>query len=180
MDIIVVKTAVELVVQFKTDDYVVHPIYGVGHIVQIEEKEFSEKEVRQYYKVVLSRSTIWIPVGAEEIVGLRSVTDESDLDQYRDLLKDTPVPLENVKAQQRHLDLAKRLREGSFRIMCEVVRDLTASSQKKALGVTDRTTLQKTRDKLYQEWATATGISVVEVMNEINALLTVTPQEFLE
>ena len=36
--------------QFKTGDFVVHPVYGVGHIVQIEERQFSGKEVRPYYK----------------------------------------------------------------------------------------------------------------------------------
>ena len=180
VDVIVGKATEESIMQFKVDDHVVHPIYGVGHIIQIEEKEFSEQEIRRYYEVVLSRSTIWIPVGAEETVGLRMVTAESDLGQYRELLKSTPVPLDNVKAQQRHLELAKRLKNGSFQVMCEVVRDLTASSRQKALGSTDRTTLQKTRDKLYQEWATAAGISIMDVMNEINALLMITPQESLE
>ena len=166
--------------QFKADDFVVHPVYGVGHIAQIEEKQFSEEDVDQYYKVILSRSTIWIPVEAQETVGLRLVTAESDLEQYRAVLKDPPVPLDNSQPQQRHLELAGRLKEGSFRVMCEVVRDLTASGRQKPLGPTDKTTLQKTRDRLCQEWSTATGISITEVMKEISSLLTANQQEVLE
>jgi CarD family transcriptional regulator len=175
------KTAEEEpVMQFKADDYVFHPVYGVGHIVRIEEKQFSEEEVDQYYEVVLSRSTIWIPVEAQETVGLRLVTAESDLDEYRDVLKAPPVPLDNSQPQQRHMELAGRLKQGSFQVMCEVVRDLTASSRQKPLGPTDKTTLQKTRDRLCQEWSTATGISITEVMNEINFLLTANQKEVLE
>lgn len=157
--------------ELKTDDFVVHPVYGVGHIVEIEEKQFTEDEVRQYYKVVLSRSTIWIPVEAQETVGLRLVTAESDLDQYRDLLKGPPVPMNSDQPKQQHTELTGRLKESSFQVMCEVVRDLTAFGQEKPLGSSYKATLQKARERLCEEWATAAGIPVEDATNEINSLL---------
>ena len=166
--------------QFKTGDYVVHPVYGVGHIVEIEEKQFSEDEIDQYYKVDLSRSTIWIPVEAQETVGLRSVTAKSDLDQYRDLLQSPPVPINSDQPKQQHMELTGRLKESSFQVMCEVVRDLTAFGREKPLGATYKTTLQKTREKLCHEWATAANIPIEDASDEINSLLKPTMPESLD
>jgi CarD family transcriptional regulator len=156
---------------FKVGDFVVHPVYGVGHIVQIEEKQFSEKARRLYYRVtLLPKHTIWVPVETYELTGLRLVTAKGELDQYRDLLKSQPVALPK-KYDQRHQELLSRLNQGSFQMMCEVVRDLTAWGWHKPLGSTDIATLQKTRENLYREWATAAGVSTTEAIKEIDSLL---------
>jgi CarD family transcriptional regulator len=166
--------------QFKVGDFLVHPIYGVGDIVKIEEKRFSEIGARLYYEIALPRSTMWIPVEAQATVGLRLVTAKSDLDRYRDLLKSRPVPLNNDQPQRRHMELVRRLKQGSFQVTCEVVRDLTASGWRKPLGPRDKTTLQKTRERLCQEWAIAAGISIAEAIKEIKSLLRVTQEATLK
>jgi CarD family transcriptional regulator len=159
--------------QFNVGDFVVHPVFGVGHIAQIEEKQFSEKGARQYYKVILPRSTIWVPLEAQATIGLRLVTAKRDLDQYRSLLKSRSVPLKN-KHSQRHVELASRLKEGSFQVTCEVVRDLTVAGWQKPLGRSDAVILQKTRERLLQEWTMAAGVSKTEAIKEIDTLLRAT------
>jgi RNA polymerase-interacting CarD/CdnL/TRCF family regulator len=161
--------------QFKVDDFVVHPAYGVGHIVKIEEKRFSEKETRLYYKLIWPERTVWIPVEAQATIRLRLVTAKSDLNQYRNLLKGPPVPLPK-NHHHRHRELLSRLKRGSFQMVCEVVRDLTAWSWRKPLGPTDKATLQKTRERLYQEWATAADLSRAEAIKEVESLLRATGQ----
>lgn len=156
--------------QFKIGDLVVLPVYGIGHIRAIEEKRVSEQGARLYYKVVLTKSSVWIPVEAHEVSGLRPVTIKSELDHYRNLLQSPPIPLEK-NHHRRHRDLVSRLKKGTFQIICEVVRDLTARGWRKPLGQADTTLLQKTRQKLYQEWATAAGISTTEAIKEIDSLL---------
>jgi RNA polymerase-interacting CarD/CdnL/TRCF family regulator len=164
--------------QLKIGDLVVHPAFGIGHIVEIEEKPLSEKETRLYYKVVRLKHTMWIRVEAQEVTGLRLVTAKSDLDYYRDLLKSPPVPL-NTNLQQRHLDLVSRLTQGSFQSVCEVMRDLTAWGWREPLDRADTTTLQKTRDSLSQEWATAAGGSTTEAIREIDSLLLATQHAYI-
>jgi CarD family transcriptional regulator len=159
--------------QFKVGDAVVHPQHGLGHIVNIEEKRFSEKGTRLYYQITLSRSTLWIPVEAQETIGLRLATTRNDLDRYRHLLKNPPVPLDQNHSR-RQLELAGRFDRGSFQGMCELVRDLTAWSRQKRLATTDATTLQKARESLSQEWATAAGLSLREANKEIDSLLRLT------
>jgi len=164
--------------QFKIGDLVVLPAYGIGHITEIEEKKFSEQGMRLYYEIALTKRTVWIPVEAPEASGLRPVTVQNDLDQYRNLLKSSPVAL-NPNHQRRHLELASHLKQGSFQGVCEVVRDLTAKGWRKPLGQTDTATLQKTRQSLYQEWATAAGVSLIEAIKEIDSLLLATRQAHL-
>ena len=164
--------------QFKVGDIVVHPVYGVGHIAQIEEKQFSEKVRRLYYRIaLLPKHTIWIPVETYERSGLRSVTAKNELEQYRDLLKSRPVTLPK-KFDLRHRELLGRLNQGSFQVVVEVVRDLTAWSWRKPLGSVDIATLQKTRESLYREWATAAGVTTTEAIKEIDTLLMVNRQVY--
>ena len=157
--------------QFKAGDVIVHPVHGVGHIATIEEKLFSQEKARLYYHITFSNSNMWVPINTQGAVGLRSVTAKKHLDKYRELLKSPAIPLNKNQPQQRHLALINRLKQGSFKIMCEVVRDLTASSLQKPLGVMTKDVLRKTQGRLYQEWATAADISVTEATEEINALL---------
>lgn len=160
--------------QFEVGDKVVHPVYGVGHLVQIEKKQFSEEEDRPYYQIILPRLTLWIPVEAQATIGLRLVTARNDLDQYRRVLTSRPVPLQHNHAQ-RHTELAGRLKDGSFQVMCEVVRDLTVAGRQKPLGRSDTVILQKTRERLLQEWSASADVSVAEATEEINTLLRATP-----
>lgn len=162
--------------QFKVGDFVVHPVYGVGHIVKIEEKQFSDVKPCLYYQITLSiRNTIWVPVEAQTVIGLRLVTAKKDLDQYRHLLKSHPVALNN-DYPKRQVELANRLKQGSFQVMCEVVRDLTALGGRKRLSSTDRALLLKTRGSLCQEWAVAANVSDTEAIREIDNLLQTTRQ----
>ncbi|MCB0196035.1 MAG: hypothetical protein KDJ65_29055 [Anaerolineae bacterium] len=160
--------------QFEVGDFVVHPVYRMGHITAVEKKKFSELEACRYYQIAFSNSTLWIPVAAQDTVGLRLVTTKSDLDQYRDLLKSPPVPRNNTRLRRKPLDLMKRLKQGSFLVMCEVVRDLTLADWKKPLGATTKTILRKTQKRLSQEWAMAADISIAEANQEIDNLLQTT------
>ena len=160
--------------QFKVGDTVVHPSYGVGQIVEIEEKQLSaEAGPSLYYRGTFSaypNTNVWTLVETDEGVGLRSVTTKRDLEQYRKTLKSRPV-VKNDSSPQQHASLNRRLRQGSFKTMCEVARDLTIASWQKPLGTMDSAVLKKTLESLLQEWAVAAGISVDEATEEVKALL---------
>lgn len=167
--------------QFKIGDRVVHPAYGVGHIVNIEEKRLSEEKGSQLcYKITLiPQHKVWVPVEMEQVIGLRLVTANSELDGYRHLIKSRPVPLPK-NHYHRHWALIRRLKLGTFQVICEVVRDLTAWGWRKPLGPSDTATLHKTRENLYREWAIAAGVSNPEAIKEIDMLLQATHQAYLE
>ncbi len=155
---------------FKAGDSIVHPRYGVGSIVRLEEKCLAEDQLRLYYVLVLEKSTVWVPVDESNAAGLRAVTPRRDLGQYRDVLKSQPGKLERDHNKRRQ-EINERVKDGSFQNLCEVVRDLTAQSWKRPLGEADLLVLQRLNNSLYREWAAATDVSVAEAAAEIQTLL---------
>jgi RNA polymerase-interacting CarD/CdnL/TRCF family regulator len=77
---------------------------------------------------------------------------------------------------ERRQNLLNRLKAGAFLDLCEIVRDLTAQSWRKALGEADKLSLRKARDGLCHEWALVDGVPLVQAMEEIDALLRETRQ----
>jgi RNA polymerase-interacting CarD/CdnL/TRCF family regulator len=90
--------------QFKIGDRVIHPVHGPGQIVNVKEKEFSDKKTRLYYEVALpKRVTLWVPVETEKAGKLRLETVRSELNQPSDLSKIAPVSLNTNPQQPLHL-----------------------------------------------------------------------------
>ncbi|MGH2521776.1 MAG: CarD family transcriptional regulator [Anaerolineales bacterium] len=163
--------------EFKIGDLIVHPAHGVGHIVRLEQKQFFGDEERLYYEVATQKSTVWVPVEASEASGIRQLTPKPDLARYRRLLKSRPDPL-NQDNRQRQLEISSRLKQGSFQILCEVVRDLTAHGWRKPLSESNAASLRRARESLYEEWAAAEGVSIAEATQEVEALLNEAKQAF--
>ena len=156
--------------EFQSGDNVVHPSYGVGNIVRLEERQLAEAQMRLYYVLAFGTTTVWVPVHSDWSTILRTVTAKQDIDQYRALLKSRPTPLERDH-NKRRLEINERLKPGSFRVMCEVVRDLAACGWYKQIGEVDAGLLQKVRGNLRREWAAAAGIPMPEAIQEVDALL---------
>ena len=155
---------------FRSGDYVVHPTYGVGSIVRLEERQLAEAEVRLYYVLAIDKGTVWVPVRSNGSTLLRAVTSKQELDQYRVLLKSRPAALER-DYKKRRLEINERLKQGSFWVLCEVVRDLTAHGWKWRIGEGEAALLLQACNNLSREWAAAAGMSVPEALHEVNALL---------
>ncbi len=156
--------------QFQVRDRVFHPIHGIGEIAAVSKQQFASGAARLYYQVVTDKCTVWVPVDAQESIGLRRMVEKRDLDQYRHVLTKRPNALIDDHAK-RHAALSERLKQHSFRVLCEVVRDLSARSRHKSLTQLDAGLLRKSIDELYQEWAAAEGISVMAASQEVDALL---------
>ncbi|MEW5717631.1 MAG: CarD family transcriptional regulator [Chloroflexota bacterium] len=154
----------------KVGDTVVHPIYGVGEIVGLEERQFASAEVRRYFQVSTGKTMVWVPVETCEVVGLRHLIAKADLAAYRNVLKSRPLSLDKDHAKRRR-ELAESLRRGSFQAMCELVRDLTARGWRRPLGESDARLLRKTHETLCQEWAAADSASIARATQEVDTML---------
>jgi RNA polymerase-interacting CarD/CdnL/TRCF family regulator len=156
--------------EFRSGDDVVHPSYGVGSIVRLEERELGASGLCWYYVLAIGTATVWMPVNADGSTTLRAVTRKQDLEHYRTILSSEPTLLVR-DFKKRHLELVERLTSSSFQVMCEIVRDLTALGWNRPMGETDATLLKKVRDNLWREWAAATGLAHQEAIQEVGALL---------
>ena len=163
---------------FKVNDWVVHPQHGVGQIEKLELRQFGSRTEQMYYEISIPDGTIWVQVEGSSC-GLRKVITRRDLAKYRDLLRSRPTPL-NENHRQRQIEIAERLRQGSFQARCEVVRDLSALGWYKPLGEGNATLLRVAHQKLNEEWAMADGVSLSEATSEVKALLQEGKQRYKE
>ncbi len=156
--------------EFRSGDEVVHPNYGVGSIVRLEERQLAEARTRLYYVLAFGNMTVWIPVKTTGPSTLRAVTASRDLDHYRTLLKSRPMELDH-DYKKRRLDINEQLAHGSFQVVCEIVRDLTALGWHRPLTGLDASLLTKVRESLWKEWAVSTGQSLPDAIQEVTELL---------
>jgi RNA polymerase-interacting CarD/CdnL/TRCF family regulator len=155
--------------EFEVDDWVVHPQHGVGRVVKLEIRQFDSRTAQMYYEISIPNGTLWVQANGSSCE-LRKVTPKDDLAKYRDLLKSRPTPL-TENHRQRQVELTDRLRQGSFKARCEVVRDLSALGWYKPLGDGNATLLRGAHQALDEEWAMAEGVSLREASREVKALL---------
>jgi RNA polymerase-interacting CarD/CdnL/TRCF family regulator len=150
-------------------DRVVHPQYGVGHVVKLEEREFEPGLMRQYYEISIPGSTLWVPLD-QPTFGLRKLAVRREIDRCRHILSSRPLPL-TEDSRLRQSDLSARLKTGTIVAHCEVVRDLSAYGAHKPISGTIAAFLRVTQDVLCQEWAMVEGITLAEANVEISLLL---------
>ncbi len=155
---------------FKAGDYIVHPTYGVGNIVRLEEKRLAEDQPRWYYVVVVDKSTLWVPADENNSAGLRAVTPKKDLERYRAVLKGQPEVLERDHNKRRLL-INERVKLGSFQSLCTAVRDLSAQGWKRPLSEADLMLLQRLSNSLCREWAASADVPLPVAMAEVQSLL---------
>ena len=150
-------------------DRVVHPQYGVGNVVKLEEREFEPGVMRRYYEISIPGSTLWVPLDQPSF-GLRKLTVKSEIDRCRQILSSRPLPL-TEDARLRQPELSARLKEGTIVAHCEVVRDLSAYGAHKPISGTIAAFLRVAQDVLCQEWAAVEEITLAEAAAEIGGLL---------
>jgi len=156
-------------VKLEIGDRVVHPQYGVGHVVKLEEREFEPGVMRRYYEISIPGSTLWVPLDLPSL-GLRKLSVRSEVARCRQILAARPLPL-TEDSRLRQSDLSARLKIGTIVAQCEVVRDLSAYSAHKPVSGTIASFLRVTLDVLCQEWAMVEGITLAEAAVEISLLL---------
>jgi RNA polymerase-interacting CarD/CdnL/TRCF family regulator len=153
----------------KADDLVVHPRHGVGRVLGVETREFSQGLPQLYYKIGIQTGTVWVPVDGPP-TGLRKLTAKSDLDQYRQLLSGRPASLPRGY-RERQIALLERLKQSSFEARCKVLRDLSALGWHKRLNQGNAGLLRTAHRDVCAEWAAAAGLSFNEAGAHVGSLL---------
>lgn len=155
---------------FQINDRVVYPPCGVGRIIAAEQRALQETESRWYYEVQGERSTAWVQAEGGAAHGLRPLTRKADLPHYRAVLRGKPAEL-HTDFRQRQVDLRSQLKSGSLQALCEVVRNLHGRGWTKSLSDADTTTLRRSSEALFQEWAASGEMTAAEAEAEIRQLL---------
>jgi CarD family transcriptional regulator len=150
---------------------IVHPFYGAGTIVRIQEKRLGES-TNQYYVIDTvpgpREMRLMVPVEKAANLGLREVGDPSTL---RALLETAATPPEEREIihdfRKRRTLVTEQLKSGSFTQVMDAVRMLYYMGTERTLSMTDRAMLDQGKEMLASELALSAGADLNQAMNEI-------------
>lgn len=156
---------------FSVGDQVVHPQHGVGEVVRLEDRAFDSGVERRYYEVSIPNagSTLWVPTEPPSF-GLRKPAGRSEINACREILSSLPEPFTD-DPRTRQASLIKRLKQGTIREQCEVVRDLYAFGEHKSMYGSMAGFFRQTQNVLCEEWSLVEDMTIDEATQEVNALL---------
>jgi RNA polymerase-interacting CarD/CdnL/TRCF family regulator len=154
---------------YSVNDWIVHQYYGVGQIIEIDEKPLSGKNV-EYYRVKTENSTFWIPVDQADNPRIRPLASQKKIREAFKVLREPPKGLDSKhKKWKRRIKKVKS--EGSLEDIAQLVRDLTARSNHKKLNFVEEQALKKFKDRLVKEYSLSMGIDVASARSQLYDIL---------
>lgn len=154
---------------YAVGDQVVHWSFGLGEIVQVDEKVLSGK-AHQYYVVQMKDLTLWVPVSEKGERSLRSLTEAGDFRKTIRLLAAPGEPLP-VDRFQRKTYLSELMQDGTLESLCRLVRDLTLFKKATKVNDSDNTILDRARKMLANEWGVALDVPTTQAESAMNEML---------
>jgi CarD family transcriptional regulator len=158
---------------FHVGETVVHWVYGLGEIVELDEKKLQGKS-KQYYVVQIRDLTLWVPAGEAGETCLRYPTPAGDFDALFAILQEPGEPLSENRLL-RKTQLTDLLRDGKLASICRAVRDLTSQGRQKKLNENDNQVLERARNLLLTEWAVSLSVPLEQAREKLDHLLGVEP-----
>jgi RNA polymerase-interacting CarD/CdnL/TRCF family regulator len=157
-------------VLYSIGDDIVHVHYGIGEIVDIEEKILNGKTTT-YYVVKTKDSTFWIPVEEADNERTRPIVPPETIEDnvIEALEADPQVMASHYKKRQ------KRIKEvntsGEIVATAKLVRDLAYRQVTDRLTVTESRSFDRLKDRLITEWTRSVGITRRKVSCRIQKIL---------
>jgi len=154
---------------FQVGDQVIHWVYGLGEIVQLDEKVLSG-HTGKYYVVQIRDLTLWVPLTETGERCLRFPTSARDFQRLFHILASPGEPLP-VDRFVRRTQLTELLKDRTLESICRVVRDLVYYRRTKKINENDNSILAHARKCLLDEWSVALSVPVQQAELELRDLL---------
>ncbi len=141
--------------QFEVGETVVYPHHGAAEIIEVKTRAIKGVE-KLYLKLSVSHSDLVIEVPAEnvDLVGVRDVIGEQDLERVFDVLR-APFVEEPTNWSRRFKSNTEKLASGDVIKVSEVVRDLWRRDRERGLSAGEKRLLANARQVLISELALA-------------------------
>ena len=164
---------VEATMEYQVGDKVVHWTYGLGEIVQLDEKVISGQSAA-YYVVQVGELTIWVPQKMAGPSSLRPPTPAREFKKTVSILKSPGEPLSEDRLR-RKAELMELMRDGRLESLVRVVRDLSFFGKSNRLNDNDHAIFQRAQNLLVDEWHVSLSVPVHQAQHELKKLLEETP-----
>lgn len=155
--------------EFHMGDSVVHWTYGLGEIVNLEERTLADKKTL-YYVVKIQESTVYVPVDDNAANRLRPPTSERGFKKLFAILSEPGKALPEDRLE-RKTQLREKLDSGKADAVCQVIRDLSSLEQTKHLNDDDKSSLRRAWNSLRGEWGFSLSVPLEQVEIDLNNLL---------
>jgi RNA polymerase-interacting CarD/CdnL/TRCF family regulator len=156
-------------VSYQVGDQVIHWMYGLGEIIQLDEKALSG-HTGKYYVVQTPDLTLWVPLNKTGEQSLRLPTPARD---FKKLFRILASPGDELSTDRhaRKIQLMELLKDGTLESVCRVVRDLVYYKRTSSLNENDNTLLERARNFLLNEWGAVLSVSIHQAELELGKLL---------
>jgi len=143
---------------FQIGDKVIHCVFGLGEITQIEEKPING-QLTNCYVVKITDLTIWIPIDDLQQNSLRLPTLPEEFVKVLPILSSPNEILVDDRVLRKH-QLIEQLRDGQLASICRVVRDLTHFQHISKLNDQEKSILERAINTLLAEWSLSLGTPI--------------------
>jgi CarD family transcriptional regulator len=158
---------------FGIGDKAVYPVHGVTEVVGLEHRDVGGHPLTVYIlKVLENGSTIVVPTGKAQAIGLRQIISCDEVEEVFTVLRCKEVDRNDQTWNRRQREYMDKLKTGSVFEIAEVFRDLTLLGHDKQLSFSERRLLDTAKNLLVQELALARGTSQAEMAHVINSIFT--------
>lgn len=153
--------------KFCTDSPVCHPLYGLGKVQTIEEKEVLGERI-SLAQIFFPRENLKMMVNiAKETELFRPLIEEEQVDAVFEHMKNHEGQCLSRANQRQRMNLDKIKSNDIFQLS-EVIKDLAVMSSKKKLSFKESEMLERARQVMIEEFALVTG-GKAETMDELIA-----------
>ena len=159
----------EVRMAYKIGDKVIHWAYGLGEIINIEEKPIGNHPTRCYV-LQTTDLTIWIPVNDTKQRSLRLPTPAEEFNSFIDILTGPSEKLlddRNLRKDQ----LMAQIKDGQLASICQVVRDLTHFQHGAKLNDQEKNILERATKSLLSEWSCSLNVPFHQAQQTMTSLL---------
>ena len=154
---------------FNVGDKVIHPAYGAGTILEIDDKRIGDQQ-RTYYIIELltQTGTLMVPVSRASELGLRLPVERPD--QVLNVLTSEPVSLSNDHRERQEL-INIDIRSGDVLKISEAVRDLAYREREAKLTEADLKLYRQAQDFLVGELALSQSVDIDTAREQVTSVL---------
>ena len=165
---------------FHIGDTVMHWTYGIGQIVNLEERALAGSKTI-YYVVQVRDMTVWVPADGKLRSRLRSPTSKPRFQRLLEILSSPSESLPEDRLERKNR-LQELLQDGRPESLCQVVRDLSAyqKQQTRPMNDNDQMILKQSRKTLLGEWGYVLSITQAQAEHELHRLLMSVPLKAAE
>ena len=159
--------------EFHKGDTVVHWVYGLGQVVDLEERDlFGAKNL--YYAVQVSDLMVWVPSDGELQHRLRLPTSKTGFEELLAILSQPVEPLPDDR-HERRTRLLEYLADASTQSLCRIIAGLHAYQKVRTLNESDKGILKQSRTALLGEWGYVQAITPAQAEHELSRVLASVP-----